>query len=82
MPRILLTGAAGLIGVHLSRRLLAHGEEVVGVDNLNFADDVSDLNRDGGFKPSIQIESGLACFANWFCESYRTGYHSYSHAAD
>jgi len=33
--RILLTGAAGFIGVHLSRRLLGDGNDVIGVDNLN-----------------------------------------------
>ncbi|HKQ69127.1 MAG TPA: NAD-dependent epimerase/dehydratase family protein, partial [Polyangiaceae bacterium] len=32
--RILLTGAAGFIGSHLSRRFLAEGHEVVGVDNF------------------------------------------------
>jgi len=32
---ILVTGSAGFIGFHLSRRLLALGHEVVGVDNLN-----------------------------------------------
>jgi UDP-glucuronate 4-epimerase len=31
----LVTGAAGFIGMHLSRRLLARGDTVVGVDNLN-----------------------------------------------
>jgi UDP-glucuronate 4-epimerase len=35
MRKILVTGAAGFIGFHLSRRLLAHGEQVVGLDNLN-----------------------------------------------
>ncbi|MEW6218450.1 MAG: NAD-dependent epimerase [Thermodesulfobacteriota bacterium] len=35
MPRILITGAAGFIGFHLSRRLLADGWQVVGLDNLN-----------------------------------------------
>ena len=32
---ILLTGAAGFIGMHLSEALLARGERVVGLDNLN-----------------------------------------------
>ena len=33
--RILVTGAAGFIGARLSERLLARGDEVVGIDNLN-----------------------------------------------
>jgi len=33
--RVLVTGAAGFIGAALSQRLLARGDEVVGVDNLN-----------------------------------------------
>jgi UDP-glucuronate 4-epimerase len=33
--RYLVTGAAGFIGYHTSERLLAHGAEVVGLDNLN-----------------------------------------------
>lgn len=35
MSKILVTGAAGFIGFHLCRRLLAAGEQVVGLDNLN-----------------------------------------------
>jgi len=31
----LVTGAAGFIGSHVSRRLLARGETVLGIDNLN-----------------------------------------------
>jgi UDP-glucuronate 4-epimerase len=34
-PPVLVTGAAGFIGFHLSRRLLADGRRVVGIDNLN-----------------------------------------------
>jgi UDP-glucuronate 4-epimerase len=32
--RVLVTGVAGFIGFHLARRLMARGDEVVGVDNL------------------------------------------------
>ena len=33
--KILLTGAAGFIGMATSLRLLARGDQVVGLDNLN-----------------------------------------------
>ncbi len=33
--RVLVTGAAGFIGMHVAERLLARGDEVVGIDNLN-----------------------------------------------
>jgi len=35
MTRILVTGAAGFIGMHTSGRLLARGDEVLGIDSLN-----------------------------------------------
>ncbi|MBP8979696.1 MAG: NAD-dependent epimerase [Syntrophobacterales bacterium] len=35
MDKILVTGAAGFIGFHLSRRLLSAGRTVIGIDNLN-----------------------------------------------
>ena len=38
---ILVTGAAGFIGYHLSEKLLARGDTVTGLDNLNDYYDVS-----------------------------------------
>src|SRR5258707_15070295 len=32
---ILVTGAAGFIGFHIARQLVAEGRDVVGLDNLN-----------------------------------------------
>jgi len=33
--RVLITGAAGFIGFHLAKRLIAERDEVIGLDNLN-----------------------------------------------
>jgi UDP-glucuronate 4-epimerase len=41
----LITGAAGFIGHHLARRLIARGDSVIGIDNLNPYYDVR-LKRD------------------------------------
>ncbi len=41
MAKILVTGTAGFIGFHLSKRLLQLGNEVVGIDSLN---DYYDVN--------------------------------------
>jgi UDP-glucuronate 4-epimerase len=35
MKRVLVTGAAGFIGSHVAERLLARGDEVIGIDNVN-----------------------------------------------
>lgn len=39
--KVLVTGAAGFIGMHTAQRLLERGDKVVGVDNLNDYYDVS-----------------------------------------
>ncbi len=41
MPPIIVTGSAGFIGFHFTKRLLENGFEVVGIDNLS---DYYDLN--------------------------------------
>jgi len=43
--RILVTGSAGFIGYHLSKRLLERGDTVIGIDNLNDYYDVN-LKKD------------------------------------
>lgn len=55
--RILVTGAAGFIGYHLSLRLLHAGREIAGIDNLNSYYDpalkqarLARLKREPGFK--------------------------------
>lgn len=45
MTKILVTGAAGFIGFHLCEYLLARGDEVIGLDNLNDYYDVN-LKKD------------------------------------
>jgi UDP-glucuronate 4-epimerase len=52
---ILVTGCAGFIGMHVARALLARGESVIGVDNLNDYYDpalklarLAELERQGG----------------------------------
>ncbi|MDH3769179.1 MAG: GDP-mannose 4,6-dehydratase, partial [Gammaproteobacteria bacterium] len=39
--RVLVTGAAGFIGMFVAERLLARGDQVAGLDNLNDYYDVS-----------------------------------------
>ena len=39
--KVLVTGVAGFIGSHVALRLLARGDVVVGLDNLNDYYDVS-----------------------------------------
>jgi UDP-glucuronate 4-epimerase len=41
MKKILITGAAGFIGYHLSKRLLHEGYTIFGIDNINYYYDPS-----------------------------------------
>ena len=67
--KILVTGAAGFIGMHVTERLLAAGHEVTGIDNLNDYYDVrlkearlARLRKHAGFqfrKLDIADEEGV-----------------------
>lgn len=59
MSRILVTGAAGFIGYHLSDRLLGEGHEVTGLDNLN---DYYDVNLKAARLARLEGRPGF-CFA-------------------
>jgi UDP-glucuronate 4-epimerase len=68
--KFLVTGAAGFIGMHTAQRLLARGDTIVGVDNLNDYYDVSlkharlaRLKPDGRFSfhhLSVEDREGMA----------------------
>jgi UDP-glucuronate 4-epimerase len=74
---ILVTGAAGFIGYHTCKALLARGDDVVGIDTINDYYDptlkdarLADLERQSGggrltfFKGDISVEADVAaCFA-------------------
>ena len=54
--KILVTGAAGFIGLHVSRLLLERGDEVVGIDNLNdYYDPKLKLARLDCLKPFVNF---------------------------
>ena len=59
--RVLVTGAAGFIGMHLCLRLLRDGSPVVGIDTLNPSYEVSlklDRFRPLGVEPESLSEAG------------------------
>ena len=54
--QVLITGAAGFIGYHLTQRLLAQGIEVYGIDNLN---DYYDVNLKQNRLAELKGKSGF-----------------------
>ncbi|MGN7158069.1 NAD-dependent epimerase/dehydratase family protein [Dietzia cercidiphylli] len=56
-PATLVTGAAGFIGYHLTRRLIDIGHNVVGMDNLN---DYYDINLKGERLKSLKETSSFS----------------------
>lgn len=62
--KVLVTGTAGFIGFHLAQRLIARGDEVIGIDSINDYYDVnlkySRLEQTGIFKSSIDYKKKVA----------------------
>jgi UDP-glucuronate 4-epimerase len=70
--KILITGTAGFIGFHLTKRLLERGDTVVGIDNIN---DYYDVN----LKYARLAETGISREAEtWHQKVQSTKYENYS----
>ncbi|MBS0363178.1 MAG: NAD-dependent epimerase/dehydratase family protein [Proteobacteria bacterium] len=76
---ILVTGSAGFIGFHLSKRLLERGEEVVGLDNLNAYYDpalkaarLEILEHEAGYRHAKHDLADAAAVAAVFAEAKPT----------
>lgn len=81
---IFVTGCAGVIGFHLSQRLLNDliklleeqlGRKVIkqflpiqSGDVLETFADINDLVKDINFKPTLSIEEGIKRFIKWYKE--------------
>jgi UDP-glucuronate 4-epimerase len=66
--KILITGTAGFIGMHLAQRLLERGDEVVGMDSINDYYDVNlklDRLRETGINPD-DIEYGQSVISETY----------------
>jgi UDP-glucuronate 4-epimerase len=70
--KILITGTAGFIGFHLTKKLLKRGDTVVGIDNIN---DYYDVN----LKYARLSETGISREAEkWHTKVQSTKYPNYS----
>ncbi|MEO9130531.1 MAG: GDP-mannose 4,6-dehydratase [Sphingomonas sp.] len=61
--RVLITGVAGFIGMNLTRQLLARGDSVIGIDNLNDyysvelkRDRLAEIERAGGDFTFVKVD--------------------------
>jgi len=73
--RVLVTGVAGFIGMHVAQRLLARGDEVLGVDNLNDyydpqlkRDRLKQLEKYDGFRFFKLDVADRDAMARWFAK--------------
>ena len=65
--KILVTGAAGFIGYHVSKKLIENGHEVVGLDNIN---DYYDINLKFARLKELGIERDAAEHFNTLTSSH------------
>lgn len=80
--RVLVTGTAGFIGFHLARRLLARGDDVVGVDGFTPYYDLSlkrarqaELERHQAFRSHEILLEDLAALTQVFETGFDLVYH-------
>jgi UDP-glucuronate 4-epimerase len=69
--KILVTGTAGFIGFHLAQRLLARGDEVVGLDSIN---DYYDVNVKYGRLSRAGVAQELLSYGKLVQSSMYPGY--------
>lgn len=79
--KVLVTGAAGFIGMHLALQLSKRGNVVVGLDNFNSYYDL-ELKRDRAYelkKEGVHVVKGDVCDKELLMELFRE--HGFTHVA-